>query len=510
MLRSSLRPKRTKRERTSSGEQPRVAENEGASKARRTIEAVDAQAPLMPVYSTQFGATGATIGTTLSPDSAAAACGVVDSGRHADRPRALPSPGVQAQLNRWLLMRCGVWNRVWKVLTPVLWGSAVRCPSTATGLSINAEAHHAHQHAKAHVTAVFTLPETFDKKCDIVAFAAVQLSPVNSGNVADFRVQSAWPRRAVHLSVNGAAVPSVAPGAADALRTRAAIESSSRATRAAASAARKRGAQQSPAPPVVPQPPAYALSDVLNIGHGCAPGRNTLEVHTALQASMAFRVYLCRPTWQMRASPAQLLSQASSFKLKPHVSVAALRLAAGATAVGPSSDVTIPPNASTAFRSACEAGQLSAVQALLGRTNKAEHGEEHKVKPLPDDVDDELQLETSSIVVSLTDPLTQDRMSMPVRGAHCAHVACFDLETWLQFVAEQASQFPPRCPVCSSVLHLSELVRDDAQATLIACVQQCQSKGVLGTAAQEHTLSTTTPSEQVEILSDGSWRAVVG
>ncbi|KAF4973385.1 hypothetical protein FZEAL_9343 [Fusarium zealandicum] len=49
----------------------------------------------------------------------------------------------------------------------------------------------------------------------------------------------------------------------------------------------------------------------------------------------------------------------------------------------------------------------------------------------PSDSDD-IIVEDETLAVSLADPFSATRFSIPVRGAHCMHLECFDLETWLQ------------------------------------------------------------------------------
>ena len=484
------------------GEQARVeTQHQGPSKTRRigsegTIPLEDNFAPTREHVR---------VGHVIGPLPAATACGAGSASTESQRKVAHPSSAVLAQINRWLFMRCGAWSYVWKVLTPVMWGSADRlsvgCPQQQQ------DSNPVHPASRGRHNTTFSLPSTFDSTCDIVAFSAVQVDTYASSAASPngvFHVSSAWPGRAVHVTINGAAVPSVAPGAAAALQTHAAIDlhiRSSKSSRRGHTGAQTRGwvAEAS-------------QQDVLNIARGCTPGQNTLTVHSASARSVAFRVYLCRSNWHMCGEPSQFLRHSSTVRLAQGVCNAAMQLAAGAHSIGSPGEFSIPPDASLAFRSACTAGQLSAVAALLeaGRQAVAKGAEVSDTTATGCGEEDSFQLETSSIIVSLLDPLSQACMQLPVRGVHCSHVACFDLGTWLEFARQRSSSMPQQCPVCNSVLHSSELVRDEALAYLIRATQAGVHSGNLHLSRieQPSTQSSQLPVGHIEISSDGSWMAV--
>jgi E3 SUMO-protein ligase PIAS1 len=48
--------------------------------------------------------------------------------------------------------------------------------------------------------------------------------------------------------------------------------------------------------------------------------------------------------------------------------------------------------------------------------------------------------------MSLKDPVSQMRIKVPCRGFNCAHMQCFDSETYLQ-MQEQAPLWT--CPICN-------------------------------------------------------------
>lgn len=65
-------------------------------------------------------------------------------------------------------------------------------------------------------------------------------------------------------------------------------------------------------------------------------------------------------------------------------------------------------------------------------------------------------------------PISMGRIEDPVRGEHCQHFQCFDLESYIQS-NQQIRAFNNRwgCPVCSLVLRPSDLVRDEYVARVL-------------------------------------------
>lgn len=85
-----------------------------------------------------------------------------------------------------------------------------------------------------------------------------------------------------------------------------------------------------------------------------------------------------------------------------------------------------------------------------------------------DTLDGSLQSEQFN-VIPLFCPITLDRIDIPVRGANCKHIACFDLRTYIQF---QRIKGDWKCPRCSSDCCLSNLQADDF---LIFCLKKYPS-----------------------------------
>ncbi|KAF5011408.1 hypothetical protein FDECE_2471 [Fusarium decemcellulare] len=124
----------------------------------------------------------------------------------------------------------------------------------------------------------------------------------------------------------------------------------------------------------------------------------------------------------------------------------------------------------------------------------------------PSDSDD-IIIEDETLTVSLADPFSSTRTNVPVRGAQCKHLECFDLETWLQ----TRPQKPPqkgggsshkgaepsmvdvwKCPICGLDARPTSLWVDD----YIAGVgQSLIAKGDMRT-------------KRISITSDGNWSAI--
>eukprot|EP00871_Galdieria_phlegrea_P001258 jgi/Galph1/2132/GphlegSOOS_G821.1 len=65
------------------------------------------------------------------------------------------------------------------------------------------------------------------------------------------------------------------------------------------------------------------------------------------------------------------------------------------------------------------------------------------------------EVELEQIQISLRCPLSLAGMSYPALGIHCQHIQCFDLNSFLSFTRNNL-RF--RCPICSSILNLSDLM----------------------------------------------------
>ena len=70
---------------------------------------------------------------------------------------------------------------------------------------------------------------------------------------------------------------------------------------------------------------------------------------------------------------------------------------------------------------------------------------------------DDDPLDTVGFKFSLLDPLTYQRIQVPVRSVHCSHIKCFDLRTFLEMYADKETKV---CPICSGNIYLKDLILD--------------------------------------------------
>jgi hypothetical protein len=61
---------------------------------------------------------------------------------------------------------------------------------------------------------------------------------------------------------------------------------------------------------------------------------------------------------------------------------------------------------------------------------------------------DENEIEIDKIAVTLHDPFTWDLIKTPVRGQKCLHGQCYDLKTFICFMASARNR-TWKCPVCT-------------------------------------------------------------
>lgn len=73
------------------------------------------------------------------------------------------------------------------------------------------------------------------------------------------------------------------------------------------------------------------------------------------------------------------------------------------------------------------------------------------------DEEDDLALDLMDFEFSLLDPLSYQRMKIPVRSLRCSHVKCFDLENFMELYPEKANR---NCPVCGKEIKLLDLRQD--------------------------------------------------
>lgn len=110
--------------------------------------------------------------------------------------------------------------------------------------------------------------------------------------------------------------------------------------------------------------------------------------------------------------------------------------------------------------------------------------------------DDEIAITNSVITISLFDPFSNSKIfDIPVRGKHCKHIACFDLETFLsqckRETPEQATIVDCwKCPICRGDVRPTQMVRDE---WLVEVRKVLEKRGALNTRA-------------ILVEADGKWK----
>ncbi|XP_077999794.1 zinc finger MIZ domain-containing protein 1-like isoform X2 [Glandiceps talaboti] len=84
-------------------------------------------------------------------------------------------------------------------------------------------------------------------------------------------------------------------------------------------------------------------------------------------------------------------------------------------------------------------------------------------------------VEQTAIKVSLKDPITFRRITLPARGHDCKHIQCFDLESYLQLNCERGSW---RCPVCNKTALLEGLEVDQFMWGILTAVSSADFEEV--------------------------------
>ena len=64
--------------------------------------------------------------------------------------------------------------------------------------------------------------------------------------------------------------------------------------------------------------------------------------------------------------------------------------------------------------------------------------------------DSEIEVLSSDLVIKVIDPFSAQLIQTPVRGKHCLHYECFDLEIFLGTRQKKAGFEKFRCPICNS------------------------------------------------------------
>ena len=79
-----------------------------------------------------------------------------------------------------------------------------------------------------------------------------------------------------------------------------------------------------------------------------------------------------------------------------------------------------------------------------------------------------------SVGISIKDPMSSFTLYMPARGLYCDHISCFDLMNFLNFNKTNYNNSRWKCPLCKSVLNITEIVID---LYLYKIVKEMRGKG---------------------------------
>lgn len=128
-----------------------------------------------------------------------------------------------------------------------------------------------------------------------------------------------------------------------------------------------------------------------------------------------------------------------------------------------------------------------------------------------EDEDDDVSIVSSTAIVSLRDPISLARITVPARGKNCRHVACFDLDTILEFTGSRAGA-GIKCPICRRINMLPELYVDLFMHKLLQEVPESVMSVEIDAQGQWHVptpqLMSSTLNLDVDLDVDSSVRAM--
>ncbi|CDR47556.1 RHTO0S14e05204g1_1 [Rhodotorula toruloides] len=105
----------------------------------------------------------------------------------------------------------------------------------------------------------------------------------------------------------------------------------------------------------------------------------------------------------------------------------------------------------------CYLVEYTPVETVVGKVKSGKtKSKEDVIKSIVDLNSDE-DVEASSFRLDLKDPLSFLRIAIPIRSAHCSHIACFDASIWFE-MNEQTPQW--QCPICNKTLKVDDIVVD--------------------------------------------------
>lgn len=113
--------------------------------------------------------------------------------------------------------------------------------------------------------------------------------------------------------------------------------------------------------------------------------------------------------------------------------------------------------------------EVTSVDELVERLKKRVQPREEVIARMraiqPDDDD----VQVGPTKVSLRDPLTYTRLTLPCRASSCVHIGCFDAACWYSMMEQTTTWL---CPICDRVLDVNELVIDGYIQEILANVDE--------------------------------------
>ncbi|UPX12220.1 E3 SUMO-protein ligase pli1 [Ascochyta rabiei] len=110
-------------------------------------------------------------------------------------------------------------------------------------------------------------------------------------------------------------------------------------------------------------------------------------------------------------------------------------------------------------------------------------------------------IEVGSSVMSLKDPISTLRISIPCRSTVCTHNQCFDAESFLQ-LQEQAPTWI--CPICSKTVHFNGLAVDQYVEEILAKVKNADQVTISPTGEWSTEKAASPPRKNGAAVADDS------
>ncbi|KAJ4332071.1 E3 SUMO-protein ligase pli1 [Ascochyta clinopodiicola] len=110
-------------------------------------------------------------------------------------------------------------------------------------------------------------------------------------------------------------------------------------------------------------------------------------------------------------------------------------------------------------------------------------------------------IEVGSSVMSLKDPISTLRISIPCRSTVCTHNQCFDAESFLQ-LQEQAPTWI--CPICSKTVHFNGLAVDQYVEEILAKVKNVDQVTISPTGEWSTEKAASPPRKNGAAVADDS------